>query len=372
MKTKNIATSDSDTNLHVNINKKRFNKRKRSFESSSEDESVVSLKVHSKTKRKQRTASKQPSKKPRHMTTVEMSDSGEERVSDDADSSACERETSDLTSEEVSSDDETVGPRTMKSTFCRALSRSPTILVKKLPHTYSQELTPVKPTKSNHKHNKIQQKLDTDESSSDAEHSPIPQKSKKSLMEAVGDTSSLASDSNISLRISPKKKSLKKKSPKRKDTSKSSKYDSSPTETDGDQQTKGKPQKSTEQPYIIQLKKICRAIGIFVRADRELKGCSSDNSKIRRLKELLKNAGMEGKPSMKKVEEIKLLKEAAELDTSKIISTSQARSRRNANSFFSCGYSVKPISPTVPFTPPRKKLSRLADIIDSEGSDSDT
>jgi hypothetical protein len=46
---------------------------------------------------------------------------------------------------------------------------------------------------------------------------------------------------------------------------------------------------------VKELKKICRAVGIIVTHTRHLAGCSTDNQKVKKLKQLLKEAGMEGK-----------------------------------------------------------------------------
>lgn len=47
-----------------------------------------------------------------------------------------------------------------------------------------------------------------------------------------------------------------------------------------------------------ELRKICRAVGIVVTNARHMAGCSSDNQKINKLKQLLREAGMEGRTNV--------------------------------------------------------------------------
>lgn len=62
------------------------------------------------------------------------------------------------------------------------------------------------------------------------------------------------------------------------------------------QERKGSGDGSEEEgPRVKELRKICRAVGILVTNARHLTGCSSDNQKISKLNQLLREAGMEGR-----------------------------------------------------------------------------
>ncbi|XP_061196799.1 nucleolar protein dao-5-like [Saccostrea echinata] len=189
------------------------------------------------------------------------------------------------------------------------------------------------------------------DSSSDSESeastkitSPVQKKKKSSKTTTKGSDSSSDSESGASAKI-PSPVQKKKKSSK--ETKKISPSD-------------GK----EESAWVKELRKICRAVGILVTNTRHLSGCTTENQKINKLKQLLREAGMEGRPSMKKVEEVRLMKEAAELDTHNILKV-EGRGKRKVNSLFSRSDN----SPKVKATPPREKFSRLRDIIDSDSSD---
>ncbi|ESO84664.1 hypothetical protein LOTGIDRAFT_168529 [Lottia gigantea] len=62
------------------------------------------------------------------------------------------------------------------------------------------------------------------------------------------------------------------------------------------------------------LRQICRSLGIVLRNTKELLGCTTSAEKVTRIRELLENAGMEGEPTMKKVQVLKLQKEVNELN----------------------------------------------------------
>ena len=49
------------------------------------------------------------------------------------------------------------------------------------------------------------------------------------------------------------------------------------------------------ESQLKQLRKICRASGMFIRNDLDLKGCDTNKQKIQKLQMLLKDAGMIGK-----------------------------------------------------------------------------
>ena len=49
------------------------------------------------------------------------------------------------------------------------------------------------------------------------------------------------------------------------------------------------------ESQLKQLRKICRASGMFIRNDVDLKGCDTNKQKIQKLQMLLKDAGMIGK-----------------------------------------------------------------------------
>lgn len=65
------------------------------------------------------------------------------------------------------------------------------------------------------------------------------------------------------------------------------------------QERKGSGDGSEEEgPRVKELRKICRAVGIVVTNARHMAGCSSDNQKINKLKQLLREAGMEGRTNV--------------------------------------------------------------------------
>ncbi|KAL4223900.1 HIRA-interacting protein 3 [Mactra antiquata] len=122
-----------------------------------------------------------------------------------------------------------------------------------------------------------------------------------------------------------------------------------------------------ERTYIRLLKQICRECQMFVRSDRELAGCDTDQQKIDKLEQMLRDVGMKGKPSMKKAEEVKLQKEAKELSADNIISSETGRVMRKVRSI----YARRTISPVKPVKSPMKNpFTGLQDIVDSEGTES--
>ncbi|KAL3856283.1 hypothetical protein ACJMK2_011057 [Sinanodonta woodiana] len=84
-------------------------------------------------------------------------------------------------------------------------------------------------------------------------------------------------------------------------------------------------EKKSQNKMVEYLKKICKASGIFLRGKKSLKDCTTDKEMIERMKEILKEAGMEGKPTLEKAEELRLMTEAAELDTGNILSDKSGR-----------------------------------------------
>ncbi|XP_046581834.1 HIRA-interacting protein 3-like isoform X4 [Haliotis rubra] len=122
---------------------------------------------------------------------------------------------------------------------------------------------------------------------------------------------------------------------------------------------------------LTQLRKICRCAGIILRNSVELLGCDTDAAKIYKIKEILRSRGMQGAPSMKKAEILKLKKEAAELDTDNIISESGRAPRRKVQSRYKKRGLTPSPSPQKKMTPLKMRLAGLKGIIDSEGSDSD-
>ncbi|XP_067681396.1 serine-rich adhesin for platelets-like [Haliotis asinina] len=133
--------------------------------------------------------------------------------------------------------------------------------------------------------------------------------------------------------------------------------------------SKGKSGRGDSQ--LTQLRKICRCAGIILRNSVELLGCDTDAAKIYKIKEILRSRGMQGAPSMKKAEILKLKKEAAELDTDNIISESGRAPRRKVQSRYKKRGLTPSPSPQKKMTPLKMRLAGLKGIIDSEGSDSD-
>ncbi|XP_071093820.1 nucleolar protein dao-5-like [Haliotis cracherodii] len=129
--------------------------------------------------------------------------------------------------------------------------------------------------------------------------------------------------------------------------------------------------KRGDNSQLTQLRRICRCAGIFLRNTVELLGCDTDDSKIYKIKEILRTKGMQGAPSMKKAEILKLKKEAAELDTDNIISDSGRAPRRKVQSRYKKRGLTPSPSPQKKMTPLKMRLAGLKGIIDSEGSDSD-
>ncbi|XP_048752120.2 uncharacterized protein DDB_G0283697-like [Ostrea edulis] len=212
------------------------------------------------------------------------------------------------------------------------------------------------------------------DSECEVSHSVLRKKSVSKTIETTEEEQSSSSDDDLSTRTT------QKKDPENSDSSIDSDSEAS-LEIPLPVQTKKKASKvamkksqgrkssgsgdgEEEGVHVKELKKICRAVGIIVTNTRHLAGCSTDNQKVSRLKQLLREAGMEGRPSMKKVEDVKLMKEAAELDRHNILRT-EGRGKRRVNSLFSRSDN----SPKVKATPPREKFSRLRDIIDSDISD---
>ncbi|XP_005095028.1 uncharacterized protein LOC101846639 [Aplysia californica] len=64
---------------------------------------------------------------------------------------------------------------------------------------------------------------------------------------------------------------------------------------------------------LVRLRAICRHVGLVLRNQRELSGCVADSEKIDRIRQLLRDRGMKGRPTMKKAEELKLQRELQDL-----------------------------------------------------------
>ncbi|XP_053375660.1 nucleolar protein dao-5-like isoform X1 [Mercenaria mercenaria] len=137
--------------------------------------------------------------------------------------------------------------------------------------------------------------------------------------------------------------------------------------------TKAKSKKQVESgpvsdhAYLRQLRQICRECQMFVRNDRELAGCNTDKEKIEKLEQMLRNVGMKGKPSMKKAEEVKLMKEAKELSAENIISSETGRVMRKVKSIWA-RRTISPVKPAKSAT--GNPFAGLEDIVDSEGTES--
>ncbi|XP_064653268.1 nucleolar protein dao-5-like isoform X2 [Lineus longissimus] len=119
---------------------------------------------------------------------------------------------------------------------------------------------------------------------------------------------------------------------------------------------------SLEKQYKF-LVRVNREAGLFVHY-RAMKNMN-EGKKIKFLKEALDKAGMKGRPTLEKAEELKLQREVAELNAGNIINIDSGTSKRSSRSR-SQTTSSRPAPK--PQTPAKKRFSRLSDIIDSEGS----
>ncbi|CAI9741466.1 Hypothetical predicted protein [Octopus vulgaris] len=78
---------------------------------------------------------------------------------------------------------------------------------------------------------------------------------------------------------------------------------------------------SVEESSQVKLfRRICRAAELFVNYKKEFQDLKTDRQKCKRLREILKDAGMTGRPTMKAAERIRLLREAKQLNKDNIIS----------------------------------------------------
>ncbi|KAK3611688.1 hypothetical protein CHS0354_034353 [Potamilus streckersoni] len=134
------------------------------------------------------------------------------------------------------------------------------------------------------------------------------------------------------------------------------------------QKTSKNPQEKKSQNKTVEhLKRICKASGIFLRGKKSLKDCTTEKEMIERMKEILKEAGMEGKPTLEKAEELRLMTEAAELDTGNILSEKSAVGKRKVQSLFARrAASPSPVKESA-FT----GFSHLKDLVDSDASSDD-
>lgn len=120
-----------------------------------------------------------------------------------------------------------------------------------------------------------------------------------------------------------------------------------------------------ESDKLKHLKKICRAAELFVNYKKEFQDLESDSAKCQRLQQILKNAGMKGRPTFKAAERIRLLREAKELNEENIISCDSGRPRRKIQDLFTVKTSKNVTDPKP------EKFVNLVGIVDSEGSESD-
>ncbi|GAB1603830.1 uncharacterized protein LOC115224772 [Argonauta hians] len=128
------------------------------------------------------------------------------------------------------------------------------------------------------------------------------------------------------------------------------------------------PSATEESSQLKLLRKICNAAQIFVNYKREFQDLKTDKEKCERLKGKLKEAGMEGRPSLKAAKRVRLLREASELNKDNIISHDSGRTRRKRKDFFSV--STSPLK-TVQCRPNSDLYENLKGIVDSERSESD-
>ncbi|WAR03237.1 hypothetical protein MAR_009795 [Mya arenaria] len=135
-----------------------------------------------------------------------------------------------------------------------------------------------------------------------------------------------------------------------------------------DDSKKGKAKKKVDTSQDIKklglLKKICRKSRIVLHKDK-FNGCKTLKDKINKCKTLLTAAGMEGRPTMKKAEEMLLRIEAEELNADNIISSETGRVMRKVKSI----YARRQISSVKSRTPMKNPFKGLSDIVDSEVSD---
>jgi hypothetical protein len=128
---------------------------------------------------------------------------------------------------------------------------------------------------------------------------------------------------------------------------------------------------------IRRLEKIARACGVLPVGSnyrRTFEDCKTMKQREIRLRQLLREAGMIGIPSMKAAEKLKLKKEAEELNMANII-VSEGRSRRSVHTLY-CKSLPPPTSPvrelSSSLTPPRHHFAKLRGIIDSDSSSNDS
>ncbi|XP_014773260.1 protein starmaker [Octopus bimaculoides] len=125
---------------------------------------------------------------------------------------------------------------------------------------------------------------------------------------------------------------------------------------------------SVEESSQVKLfRRICRAAELFVNYKKEFQDLKTNKQKCKRLREILRDAGMTGRPTLKAAERIRLLREAKQLNKDNIISCDSGRSRRKRKGFFSVENSPAKIVKSKP-----ESFHNLKGIVDSEGSGSDT
>ncbi|XP_052225993.1 uncharacterized protein LOC127841311 isoform X1 [Dreissena polymorpha] len=117
-----------------------------------------------------------------------------------------------------------------------------------------------------------------------------------------------------------------------------------------------------ESPSLRLMKRICRECRLFVRDDRELKDCRTDEEKIRKCEQMLREIGMEGTPTLEKAEEVRKLKEAAELCAHSVISSETGRVMRKVKSI----YARRQISPLKPMKRSSNTITELSESADSD------
>lgn len=135
-----------------------------------------------------------------------------------------------------------------------------------------------------------------------------------------------------------------------------------------DEKGKRRSNKPEDDKRIQVLKKYIRTAGIHVKCYNDLwAGCKSNAARVRCLKQLLAEHGINGRPTLEKCKKVKEKKERlqdiAELNTSNIISEGRTRAQRNKDS--------NKGSPKAPETPTKQRetrntYKRVLNVIDSD------
>ncbi|VDI56366.1 Hypothetical predicted protein, partial [Mytilus galloprovincialis] len=228
-----------------------------------------------------------------------------------------------------------------------------------------------RPVKSTMKSKSSKLKVVSDEdgnSSSEEENKPVKSTTKPKPTKVTSDEDS---DSSSEEESEPVKSTGKKKTSKVTsdgDSDSSSEEESKPVKSTGKKKTSKKSTDKTspeqENKYVKTLKSLCSQCG--KNAAFHLRGLNTNVEKIEKLKSILRDLGMKGKPSKEQVPMVLLRKEAAELDCDNIIGKEKVIGQRNARSKYN-RHDRKP-QPVAPHVSP-VKFSRIKDLIESEESD---